>query len=145
MQQAGAFAYGCLFQVGLSDGGAAVALTLPCATGTVFDWDLNGAVLDKHSTGGRGAIGKPCVDRPWRCGAFCAMISDGAGGITGGTLDKPKRSRGWNTHVGRGRSFRAVVARAGCGDCQCDRRYRGLRTNGFMRLRDVFFDGTVWI
>jgi thymidine phosphorylase len=51
--QAGAFAMG-VCQVGLSDVGR-VALTLAMRdSGRVFDWDLNGPVLDKHSTGGVG-------------------------------------------------------------------------------------------
>lgn len=86
--QAGAFAMG-VCQVGLSDVGR-VALTLAMRdSGRVFDWDLNGPVLDKHSTGGVGdCVSLVLAPALAACGAYVPMISGRGLGHTGGTLDK---------------------------------------------------------
>ena len=69
----------------------AVALTLAMRdSGMVLDWsDLDGPVLDKHSTGGVGdnvsLILAPAVAA---CGGYVPMISGRGLGHTGGTLDK---------------------------------------------------------
>ena len=68
-----------------------VALTLAMRdSGKILDWsDLDGPVLDKHSTGGVGdnvsLILAPTVAA---CGAYVPMISGRGLGHTGGTLDK---------------------------------------------------------
>ncbi|MGQ0709432.1 MAG: thymidine phosphorylase [Rhodoferax sp.] len=70
-------------------------------SGTVMDWrsaELNGPVLDKHSTGGVGdkvslMLG-PIVAA---CGGFVPMISGRGLGHTGGTLDKFDSIPGYQT------------------------------------------------
>ena len=61
-------------------------------SGIVLDWkghDLDGPVLDKHSTGGVGDVVSlilgPMIAA---CGAYVPMISGRGLGHTGGTLDK---------------------------------------------------------
>lgn len=121
--QAGAFAMG-VCQVGLSDVGR-VALTLAMRdSGRVFDWDLNGPVLDKHSTGGVGdCVSLVLAPALAACGAYVPMISGRGLGHTGGTLDKLEAIPGVNTTLDEAQ-FRAVVAKGRLCDCQCDRRYR---------------------
>ncbi|AMO54474.1 thymidine phosphorylase [Endozoicomonas montiporae] len=81
-----------------------VALT--CAmrdSGEVLDWasaNLNGPVLDKHSTGGVGDVVSlmlgPMIAA---CGGYVPMISGRGLGHTGGTLDKLDSIPGYNTHA----------------------------------------------
>ena len=69
-----------------------VSLTMAMRdSGTVLDWkslNLNGPIVDKHSTGGVGDVTSlmlgPMVAA---CGGYIPMIS-GRGWATGGTLDK---------------------------------------------------------
>ena len=67
------------------------ALTLAmCDSGRRLQWpDLDGPVLDKHSTGGVGDL-VSLVMAPMlaACGAYIPMISGRGLGHTGGTLDK---------------------------------------------------------
>lgn len=78
-----------------------VALTLAMRdSGDVMHWpDLNGPVLDKHSTGGVGDLVSlmlgPMVAA---CGGFVPMISGRGLGHTGGTLDKFESIPGYNTY-----------------------------------------------
>ncbi len=76
-----------------------VALTLAMRdTGRCLSWpDLNGPVLDKHSTGGVGDL-VSLVLAPVlaACGAFVPMISGRGLGHTGGTLDKLESIPGFN-------------------------------------------------
>jgi len=75
------------------------ALTLAMRdSGKVLRWnDLNGPVLDKHSTGGVGDLVSlilgPLVAA---CGAYIPMISGRGLGHTGGTLDKLESIPGFN-------------------------------------------------
>ena len=111
--QAGAFAMG-VCQVGLSDVGR-VALTLAMRdSGRVFDWDLNGPVLDKHSTGGVGdCVSLVLAPALAACGAYVPMISGRGLGHTGGTLDKLEAIPGVSTQLEEAR-FRDVVRDVGC-------------------------------
>ena len=94
-----------------------VALT--CAmrdSGEVLEWasaNLNGPVLDKHSTGGVGDVVSlmlgPMIAA---CGGYVPMISGRGLGHTGGTLDKLDSIPGYNTHASE-ELLRKVVREAG--------------------------------
>ncbi len=111
--QAGAFAMGICLN-GLDDAGR-VALTLAMRdSGHVLKWDLDGPVLDKHSTGGVGdCVSLVLAPALAACGAFVPMISGRGLGHTGGTLDKLEAIPGVVTQLEEAR-FRDVVADAGC-------------------------------
>lgn len=69
-------------------------------TGQCLSWpNINGPVLDKHSTGGVGDL-VSLVLAPMlaACGAFIPMISGRGLGHTGGTLDKLESIPGFNVH-----------------------------------------------
>lgn len=92
-----------------------VALTLAMRdSGRVLDWDLDGPVVDKHSTGGVGdnvsLILAPALAA---CGAYVPMISGRGLGHTGGTLDKFDAIPGYATQPDAA-TFARVVAEAGC-------------------------------
>ena len=80
-----------------------MALTLAMRdSGEVLRWnDLNGPVLDKHSTGGVGDL-VSLVLGPLlaACGAFVPMISGRGLGHTGGTLDKLESIPGFHISLG---------------------------------------------
>ncbi len=95
-----------------------VALTRAMmSSGTVLDWaplQLDGPILDKHSTGGVGdktsLILGPIVAA---CGCYVPMISGRGLGHTGGTLDKFDAIPGYRTAPDLD-TFRRVVKEAGC-------------------------------
>jgi thymidine phosphorylase len=94
----------------------AVALTLAMRdSGNVLDWsDLDGAVVDKHSTGGVGDnVSLMLAPAIAACGAFNPMISGRGLGHTGGTLDKFDSIPGYQTQPDNG-LFRKVVKEVGC-------------------------------
>lgn len=111
--QAGAFAMGVCVR-GLSEE-SRVALTLAMRdSGQVLAWDVEGPVLDKHSTGGIGdCVSLVLAPALAACGAFVPMISGRGLGHTGGTLDKLDAIPGVATQLNEAR-FRDVVAQAGC-------------------------------
>ncbi len=83
-------------------------------SGDVMAWDLDGPVLDKHSTGGVGdnvsLLLGPVVAA---CGGYVPMISGQGLGHTGGTLDKFSAIPGYN--VGADNAlFRRTVKDIGC-------------------------------
>ena len=83
-------------------------------SGTVFAWDLDGPVLDKHSTGGIGdCVSLVLAPALAACGAFVPMISARGLGHTGGTVDKLEAIPGYQTNIGP-EMFRSVVSRVGC-------------------------------
>ncbi len=97
--QAGAFAMAVCTK-GVSPA-ARVQLTMAMReSGQVLKWNLDGPVLDKHSTGGVGdcasLILAPALAA---CGAFVPMISGRGLGHTGGTLDKLEAIPGYRTQV----------------------------------------------
>ena len=58
-------------------------------SGEVIEWDLNGLIVDKHSTGGVGDnVSLMLAPALAACGVFVPMISGRGLGHTGGTLDK---------------------------------------------------------
>ncbi|MCF6263905.1 MAG: thymidine phosphorylase [Xanthomonadales bacterium] len=84
-------------------------------SGEVLQWhNLDGPVLDKHSTGGVGdnvsLLLAPIIAA---CGGFVPMISGRGLGHTGGTLDKFDAIPGYNTTPDN-KLFRQTVKQVGC-------------------------------
>jgi thymidine phosphorylase len=93
-----------------------VALTLAMRdSGTVLDWsELDGPVVDKHSTGGVGDnVSLMLAPMLAACGCFVPMISGRGLGHTGGTLDKLDSIPGYVSQPGIA-LFRAAVKDVGC-------------------------------
>lgn len=111
--QAGAFAMGVCLN-GLSDVGR-VALTLAMRdSGRVLQWNLDGPVLDKHSTGGVGdCVSLLLAPALAACGAYVPMISGRGLGHTGGTLDKLEAIPGVNTQLTEAQ-LKGIVSHVGC-------------------------------
>jgi thymidine phosphorylase len=91
------------------------ALTRAMAhSGQVFSWNLNGPVVDKHSTGGVGdttsLVLAPILAA---CGAYVPMISGRGLGHTGGTTDKMESISGYQVEP-NSTLFRHVVESIGC-------------------------------
>jgi thymidine phosphorylase len=91
------------------------ALTLAMRdSGRCFQWpDLDGPVLDKHSTGGVGDL-VSLVLAPMlaACGAYIPMISGRGLGHTGGTLDKLESIPGFNVNPSQ-ELFHRTMQKAG--------------------------------
>jgi len=91
------------------------ALTLALRdTGHCLHWpDLDGPVLDKHSTGGVGDL-VSLILAPMlaACGAYIPMISGRGLGHTGGTLDKLESIPGFNVHPSEF-AFNQIVRKTG--------------------------------
>ncbi len=121
--QAGAFAMGICAR-GLEEP-ERVALTLAMRdSGRVFDWALDGPVLDKHSTGGVGdCVSLVLAPALAACGAFVPMISGRGLGHTGGTLDKLEIDPRVGHASGRG-ALSPYRKRRGLCDCRGQCRYR---------------------
>lgn len=111
--QAGAFAMAVCLN-GLSDAGR-VALTEGMRdSGDVLAWDLDGPILDKHSTGGVGdCVSLILAPALAACGVYVPMISGRGLGHTGGTLDKLEAIPGLSTSVSEAK-LRRVVGKVGC-------------------------------
>ena len=84
-------------------------------SGTVLDWsELDGAIVDKHSTGGVGDnVSLMLAPILAACGVFVPMISGRGLGHTGGTLDKFDAIPGYTTQPDNA-LFRKVVREVGC-------------------------------
>lgn len=108
--QAGAFAMAVLLK-GLGEAGR-VALTRAMRdSGRVLDWDLNGPVVDKHSTGGIGdCVSLLLAPALAACGAYVPMISGRGLGHTGGTLDKLEAIPGFRTGLSEDQLRRQIGA-----------------------------------
>lgn len=111
--QAGAFAMAvCMGGLG-AQGRAALTLAMR-DSGDVLQWDLDGPVIDKHSTGGVGdCISLVLAPALAECGAYVPMISGRGLGHTGGTLDKMEAIPGVTTSIPQDR-LAGIVAQAGC-------------------------------
>ncbi|MDE4175102.1 thymidine phosphorylase [Phaeobacter sp. PT47_59] len=111
--QAGAFAMAVCLQ-GLSTEGRR-ALTLAMRdSGDVLTWDLDGPVLDKHSTGGVGdCVSLLLAPALAACGAYVPMISGRGLGHTGGTLDKMEAIPGVSINVSEER-LQELMRDVGC-------------------------------
>ncbi|MDH3806931.1 MAG: thymidine phosphorylase, partial [Gammaproteobacteria bacterium] len=93
-------------------------LTLAMASsGTVLDWsqeELDGPVVDKHSTGGVGdKVSFMLAPIAAACGCHVPMISGRGLGHTGGTTDKAEAIPGYNTAPDFA-TFKKVVRDTGC-------------------------------
>ena len=92
-----------------------VALTAAMRdSGRTLAWDLDGPVVDKHSTGGVGdKVSLVLAPVLAACGAYVPMISGRGLGHTGGTLDKLEAIPGYDVHPPLDR-LQAVVGEVGC-------------------------------
>ena len=111
--QAGAFAMAVLTR-GTGDGGR-VALTRAMRdSGHVLQWDLPGAVVDKHSTGGIGdTVSLILAPLLAVSGVYVPMVSGRGLGHTGGTLDKLEAIPGFICDQAE-EQFRRIVRNVGC-------------------------------
>ena len=112
--QVAAFAMAIFFN-GMSRAETVALTHAMTGSGARLTWrDLDGPVLDKHSTGGIGdkvsLVLAPVVAA---CGAYVPMISGRGLGHTGGTLDKLDSIPGYDTAPDLER-LRAAVRAAGC-------------------------------
>lgn len=86
-------------------------------SGTVLDWqdqDLDGPVVDKHSTGGVGdKVSFMLAPIVAACGGYVPMISGRGLGHTGGTTDKAESIPGYNTAPDFP-TFQKIVREIGC-------------------------------
>ena len=92
-----------------------VALTAAMRdSGQVLHWNLDGPVVDKHSTGGVGDLSS-LILAPLlaACGAFVPMVSGRGLGHTGGTVDKLESIPGYQTEQSLAQFQRAVKSN-GC-------------------------------
>jgi len=111
--QAGAFAMAvCMGDLGPA---GRTALTLAMRdSGDVLGWDLDGPVIDKHSTGGVGdCVSLVLAPALAECGAYVPMISGRGLGHTGGTLDKMEAIPGVSTAIAQDR-LPQIIRQAGC-------------------------------
>lgn len=111
--QAAAFAM-AVFLRGM-DVDECVALTRAMtASGTSLAWQVDGPVLDKHSTGGVGdTVSLMLGPMVAACGGYVPMISGRGLGHTGGTYDKLESIPGYRATPTMA-EFRRVVKRVGC-------------------------------
>ncbi len=96
----------------------AAKLTLAmAASGSVLDWadkDLDGPVVDKHSTGGVGdKVSFLLAPIAAACGCYVPMISGRGLGHTGGTTDKAEAIPGYDTAPDF-ETFKKIVKQVGC-------------------------------
>lgn len=98
---------------GLNDAETAALTMAMRDSGQVMHWDLDGAVADKHSTGGVGdkttLILAPIVAA---CGVYMPKMSGRGLGHTGGTIDKLESIPGLSTALAPD-DFLALVKKAG--------------------------------
>ena len=111
--QAGAFAMAVCAR-GLGPKGRVQLTAAMRESGRVLTWNLDGPVLDKHSTGGVGdcvsLILAPALAACW---ALVPMISGRGLGHTGGTLDKLEAIPGYRTQISVD-DLQELVADIGC-------------------------------
>jgi len=111
--QAGAFAMAVCLK-GLSPEGRTALTRAMRDSGEVLKWQLDGPVIDKHSTGGVGdCVSLLLAPALAECGGYVPMISGRGLGHTGGTLDKLDAIPGVVTQMPRAR-LRQIVAETGC-------------------------------
>ena len=111
---AAAFSMAVLFR-GLSRDECAALTRAMAQSGRTLQWhDIDGPIVDKHSTGGIGdtvsLILAPAVAA---CGGYVPMIAGRGLGHTGGTIDKLEAIPGYNTAPSAD-AFRRCVREVGC-------------------------------
>jgi thymidine phosphorylase len=115
-EQVSALAMAIFFQ-SMSADEASQLTTAMAASGTMLDWrpdNLDGPVVDKHSTGGVGdKVSFLLAPIAAACGCYVPMISGRGLGHTGGTTDKAESIPGYNATPDFDH-FRKVVRDAGC-------------------------------
>ena len=85
-----------------------------CRSGTNISWQLDGPVVDKHSTGGVGdTVSLMLAPMLAACGAFVPMISGRGLGHTGGPTDKMESIPG-DTTAPTDDQFHEIVRTVGC-------------------------------
>ena len=83
-------------------------------SGTVLNWELNGPIVDKHSTGGVGdTVSLILAPLMASLGCFVPMISGKGLGHTGGTLDKLSSIPGYKVEQSE-IAFQKIVSEVGC-------------------------------
>jgi thymidine phosphorylase len=112
--QVAAFAMAVFFN-GMSRAETVALTRAMTESGSRLRWhDLDGPVVDKHSTGGIGdKVSLILAPIMAACGAYVPMISGRGLGHTGGTLDKLESIPGYQTAPELDR-FRHAVREAGC-------------------------------
>ena len=103
-------------------------------SGKTLSWDLDGPVLDKHSTGGLGdCVSLILAPLLAAAGVFVPMISGRGLGHTGGTLDKMEAIPGVSVNIEVDK-FKNIVSKIGCAIVSAnndiapaDRRLYGIR------------------
>ena len=111
--QAGAFAMAIVLN-GLGPEGRADLTRAMWDSGETLRWDLDGPVIDKHSTGGVGdCVSLVLAPALAACGAYVPMISGRGLGHTGGTLDKLEAIPGLRTGLSDA-ELKRVLVQAGC-------------------------------
>lgn len=103
-------------------------------SGEILSWDLDGPVLDKHSTGGLGdCVSLVLAPLLAASGIYVPMISGRGLGHTGGTLDKMEAIPGVSVNIDVNK-FKGLVSKVGCAIVSAnndiapaDRRLYGIR------------------
>ena len=83
-------------------------------SGTTLSWNLDGPVLDKHSTGGLGdCVSLVLAPLLAAAGIYVPMISGRGLGHTGGTLDKMEAIPGVSVNI-EVNKLKNIVSEIGC-------------------------------
>lgn len=111
--QAAAFAMAVYFRGMTVDERVALTQAMT-ASGATLRWEVDGPMLDKHSTGGVGdTVSLMLAPAVAACGGFVPMISGRGLGHTGGTYDKLESIGGYDATPSM-ETFRRVVRTVGC-------------------------------
>ena len=103
-------------------------------SGKTLSWDVDGPILDKHSTGGLGdCVSLILAPLLAAAGVYVPMISGRGLGHTGGTLDKMEAIPGVSVNIEVDK-FKNIVSEIGCAIVSAnneiapaDRRLYGIR------------------
>ncbi|MBV9396198.1 MAG: thymidine phosphorylase [Methylobacteriaceae bacterium] len=111
---AAAFSMAIVFR-GLSRDECAALTRAMAQSGRTLQWhDIDGPIVDKHSTGGIGdSVSLILAPAVAACGGYVPMIAGRGLGHTGGTIDKLEAIPGYNT-APNADAFRRCVREVGC-------------------------------